>query len=89
MLMARRFTPYVTQLFQMLGSAVVPGSSQANMYFELYSGTALFQAASMLQDLKLGQYTKLPPRKTFTIQMVGTIVYVPPREPPPYSLKRI
>jgi uncharacterized oligopeptide transporter (OPT) family protein len=68
------FTPYVTQLFQMLGSAVVPGSSQANMYFELYSGTALHQAASMLSDLKLGQYTKLPPRVTFVVQIVGTSV---------------
>jgi uncharacterized oligopeptide transporter (OPT) family protein len=68
------FTPYVTQLFQMLGSAVIPGSSQANMYFELYSGTALGQAASMLSDLKLGQYTKVPPRVTFVVQMAGTIV---------------
>jgi hypothetical protein len=59
----------------MLGSAVVPGSSQANMYFELYSGTALKQAAGMLSDLKLGQYTKLPPRTTFSVQMAGTIVY--------------
>jgi hypothetical protein len=68
------FVPYVTQLFQMLGSAVVPGSSQANMYFELYSGTALGQAAVMLSDLKLGQYTKLPPRITFTVQIIGTSV---------------
>jgi hypothetical protein len=60
----------------MLGSAVIPGSSQANMYFELYSGTALSQAAGMLRDLKLGQYTKLPPRTTFSVQMAGTIVYV-------------
>jgi hypothetical protein len=66
--------PSVTQLFQMLGSAVIPGSSQANMYFELYSGTALNQAASMLSDLKLGQYTKIPPRVTYIVQMVGTIV---------------
>jgi uncharacterized oligopeptide transporter (OPT) family protein len=44
------------------------------MYFELYSGTALNQAAFMLQDLKLGQYTKLPPRVTFTVQLVGTSV---------------
>jgi hypothetical protein len=62
----------------MLGSAVVPGSPQANMYFELYSGTALNQATVMLQDLKLGQYTKLPPRTTFSVQMAGTIVYVVP-----------
>jgi hypothetical protein len=28
----------------------------------------------MLQDLKLGQYTKLPPRACFTAQMIGTCV---------------
>jgi hypothetical protein len=44
------------------------------MYFELYSGTALHQAASMLSDLKLGQYTKLPPRVTFVVQIAGTTV---------------
>jgi hypothetical protein len=28
----------------------------------------------MLQDLKLGQYTKVPPRWTFAFQMAGSIV---------------
>jgi uncharacterized oligopeptide transporter (OPT) family protein len=68
------FTPSVGILFHMLASAVIPGSSQANMYFDLYSGVALNQATGMLSDLKLGQYTKLPPRATFVVQLVGTTV---------------
>jgi hypothetical protein len=28
----------------------------------------------MLADLKLGQYTKLPPRNTFAVQLAGTVV---------------
>ncbi|CCM02024.1 uncharacterized protein FIBRA_04100 [Fibroporia radiculosa] len=68
------FTPAISNMFQMLGSALIPGSSQANMYFELYSSQTLVQAAGMLGDLKLGQYTKLPPRTTFSVQMAGTIV---------------
>jgi len=68
------FTPVISNMFQMLGSALIPGSSQANMYFELYSSQTLVQAASMLGDLKLGQYTKLPPRTTFSVQMAGTVV---------------
>ncbi|KAI0730217.1 OPT oligopeptide transporter [Fomitopsis betulina] len=64
----------ITNLFQILGAALVPGSSQANMYFELYSSQAVLQASGMLSDLKLGQYTKLPPRSTFAVQMAGTIV---------------
>lgn len=66
--------PGFDQLFQMLGSAVIPGSSQANMYFQLYSSVSLAQAQFMLSDLKLGQYIKLPPRATFIVQMVGTVV---------------
>jgi hypothetical protein len=50
--------PSFTNLYQILGSAVIPGSSQANMYFTLYSGNTLTQAVFLLQDLKLGQYTK-------------------------------
>ncbi|PCH44089.1 peptide transporter MTD1, partial [Wolfiporia cocos MD-104 SS10] len=68
------FTPVISNMFQMLASALIPGSSQANMYFELYSSQSLTQAAGMLGDLKLGQYTKLPPRTTFSVQMAGTIV---------------
>lgn len=66
--------PYMTPLFQMLGAALIPGSSQANMYFELYSSQALTQASSMLSDLKLGQYMKLPPRTTFSVQIAGTVI---------------
>lgn len=84
------FKPVISNMFQMLGSALIPGSSQANMYFELYSSQSLKQAASMLGDLKLGQYTKctsqlnsvllvsdrdlVPPRTTFSVQMAGTVV---------------
>ncbi|KAF8512081.1 OPT oligopeptide transporter [Hysterangium stoloniferum] len=66
--------PNMTSLFQIIAAALIPGSSQANMYFELYSSRGLTQAAAMLSDLKLGQYTKLPPRVTFMVQIVGTVV---------------
>ncbi|KAH9924915.1 OPT oligopeptide transporter [Fomitopsis serialis] len=65
----------VQNLFQILGAALVPGSSQANMYFELYSSQAILQASSMLSDLKLGQYTKRSsPEGDFSVQMAGTVV---------------
>jgi len=32
------------------------------------------QGLLLLQDLKLGQYAKLSPRATFTMQMIGTLV---------------
>ncbi|KAH9941493.1 OPT oligopeptide transporter [Amylocystis lapponica] len=90
------FTPGISNLFQMLGSALIPGhrrptwcavlhsnsakSTDARhlprhiQYFELYSSGSLGQAVGMLSDLKLGQYVKLPPRTTFSVQIVGTVV---------------
>ncbi len=44
------------------------------MYVNLYGNTTAYQTMYMLQDLKLGQYTKLPPRLTFAAQMAGSIV---------------
>jgi hypothetical protein len=33
---------------------------------------SLYQAKNMLKDLKLGQYTHLAPKCTFTMQVIGT-----------------
>lgn len=58
----------------MLGAALVPGNSQANMYFTLYGSNTVSQARGLTRDLKMGQYTKLPPRVTFIVQLAGTVV---------------
>ncbi|KAK4052813.1 hypothetical protein OIV83_002100 [Microbotryomycetes sp. JL201] len=68
------FNTDVQQLAQMLGAAIVPGNSQANMYFTLYGSNTVTQARGLTRDLKMGQYTKLPPRTTFVVQTVGTVV---------------
>ncbi|GAA6061462.1 hypothetical protein JCM10212_005665 [Sporobolomyces blumeae] len=68
------FPTDVQQLAQMLGAALVPGNSQANLYFTLYGANTTDQAIGMSADLKLGQYTKLPPRATFGVQCIGTVV---------------
>lgn len=44
------------------------------MYANLYGNSTTWQVLYMLQDLKLGQYTKIPPRWTFAAQMTGSIV---------------
>ncbi|SCZ99587.1 BZ3500_MvSof-1268-A1-R1_Chr3-1g06126 [Microbotryum saponariae] len=58
----------------MLGAAIVPGNSRANLYFTLYGANSTSQALGLTRDLKMGQYTKLPPISTFVCQVVGTIV---------------
>lgn len=44
------------------------------MYVNLYGNSTAYQTLAMLQDLKLGQYTKIPPRATFAAQMAGSII---------------
>lgn len=44
------------------------------MYVNLYGNSTAYQTLALLQDLKLGQYTKLPPRATFAAQMAGSII---------------
>ncbi|KAI5476165.1 hypothetical protein MNV49_000383 [Pseudohyphozyma bogoriensis] len=58
----------------MFGAAVVPGNSQANMFFTLYSSDSVTQAMNMAVDLKLAQYTKIPPWTTLGMQILGTVV---------------
>ncbi|KAF6763837.1 peptide transporter MTD1 [Ephemerocybe angulata] len=68
------FSPNIQSLVQMLGACMIPGNPQANMYFTLYGYNTLDQARGLIRDLKMGQYTKLPPRVTFTVQSVGALI---------------
>ena len=68
------FTVSISSLVQMIGAYLEPGRPVANMYFTLFGHNSVSQALLLLVDLKLGQYAKLPPRCTFTMQLVGTLV---------------
>lgn len=68
------YAPSIEFLIQMLGGAVIPGKPVANMYFTLYGYQPVYQGYHLLRDLKMGQYTKLPPRVTFYCQIMGSIV---------------
>ncbi|KAN0076946.1 OPT oligopeptide transporter domain containing protein [Tylopilus felleus] len=59
---------------QMVAGYLHPGKPMANMYFVLYSYNTVSQAGFLLGDLKIGQYVKLPPRATFTAQVIGTLL---------------
>ncbi|KAH8922321.1 OPT-domain-containing protein [Atractiella rhizophila] len=51
-----------------------PGLPIANMVFKIYSVQSLLVAITFIQDLKLGHYMKVPPRVTFLIQIVATLI---------------
>ncbi|KAH7106538.1 OPT superfamily oligopeptide transporter [Auriculariales sp. MPI-PUGE-AT-0066] len=59
---------------QILAAFIHPGQPITVMYANLYGSSSCLQTLSMLQDLKLGQYVKLPPRATFAAQMAGSVV---------------
>ncbi|KAG8217851.1 OPT oligopeptide transporter [Butyriboletus roseoflavus] len=61
--------PSIQTFVQLIAGYLYPGKPMANMYFVLYSSTTL-----LLRDLKIGQYAKLPPRATFTAQIIGTLL---------------
>ncbi|KAI0819456.1 OPT oligopeptide transporter [Trametes gibbosa] len=57
-----------------LAAFVHPGKPVAVMYVNLYGNSTAYQTLAMLQDLKLGQYVKIPPRATFAAQLAGSII---------------
>ncbi|KAF9463568.1 oligopeptide transporter [Collybia nuda] len=61
-------------LAQIIPGTLLPGNPLANMVFKAYSVQTLTEATSFVQDLKLGHYIKVPPRATFLVQLVATIL---------------
>ncbi|KAJ5085087.1 Sexual differentiation process protein isp4 [Penicillium argentinense] len=50
-----------------------PGRPMAMMLFKTYGYMSMYQGMYFSQDLKLGHYMKIPPRVTFSAQMVAGI----------------
>ncbi|KAF8150467.1 OPT oligopeptide transporter protein-domain-containing protein [Mycena galopus ATCC 62051] len=61
-------------LAQIIPGSLLPGNPLANMMFKSYSVQTLTEATSFIQDLKLGHYVKVPPRASFLVQLVGTLM---------------
>ncbi|KAI0330064.1 OPT oligopeptide transporter [Cubamyces sp. BRFM 1775] len=68
------FQIQIKHAMHILSAFVHPGKPVAVMYVNLYGNSTAYQALAMLQDLKLGQYTKIPPRITFAAQLAGSII---------------
>lgn len=52
----------------------LPGHPIANVTFKTYGYISSTQCLTFLSDLKLGHYTKVPPRAMFWVQIVGTFL---------------
>jgi OPT family oligopeptide transporter len=68
------FSVPITGLIQLIGGYLHPGKPVANMYFVLFGANAEAQALTLVESLKLGQYGKLSPKCTFTVQIMGTML---------------
>lgn len=60
-------------LAEFVGGAAYPGNYLAMLFFKTYGVITCSQAISFASDLKLGHYSKIPPRVMFASQTVATI----------------
>ncbi|PLB50880.1 OPT oligopeptide transporter [Aspergillus steynii IBT 23096] len=61
-------------LSKMLAGLAIPGKPVGNMYFAAWSHNVISNAVNLSNDLKMGEYLKIPPRVMFLTQIYGTIL---------------
>ncbi|CAF4501158.1 unnamed protein product [Rotaria socialis] len=59
---------------EFIAGVAIPGDPLVNVTFKTYGYITQAQALTLISDLKLGHYTKIPPRAMFITQLVGTII---------------
>ncbi|KAJ3949836.1 uncharacterized protein N0V96_000968 [Colletotrichum fioriniae] len=58
----------------MLAGLILPERPIGNMYFAAWSHNVISNAVNLSNDLKMGEYLKIPPRVMFLTQIYGTII---------------
>ncbi|KAI1084287.1 OPT-domain-containing protein [Whalleya microplaca] len=61
-------------LAEFIGGSWVAGNALAMNFFKSFGYVTCAHAVSFSNDLKLAHYVKIPPRQTFSSQMVGTLI---------------
>ncbi|KAI8050581.1 oligopeptide transporter [Syncephalis plumigaleata] len=61
-------------LSELIGGYLIPGRPIANATFKCFGYMTMFQCLVFIEDMKLGHYMKIPPRKLFVVQLWGTII---------------
>ncbi|OJJ78095.1 hypothetical protein ASPBRDRAFT_114757 [Aspergillus brasiliensis CBS 101740] len=61
-------------LSKMIAGLMLPGRPVGNMYFAAWSHNVISNAVNLSNDLKMGEYLKIPPRTMFLTQIYGTIL---------------
>ncbi|KAJ1674567.1 hypothetical protein EV182_003018, partial [Spiromyces aspiralis] len=66
--------PTLGVLAEFIAGYMLPGDPIGNVTFKTYGYITMFQAISLVSDLKLAHYMKIPPRHVFICQVVGTVI---------------
>ncbi|KAI8388651.1 OPT family small oligopeptide transporter [Radiomyces spectabilis] len=66
--------PGLNVITELIIGYALPGHPIANVTFKTYGYISMAQCLTFVSDLKLGHYTKIPPRAMFAVQMVGTFL---------------
>ncbi|EHA49202.1 peptide transporter MTD1 [Pyricularia oryzae 70-15] len=61
-------------LSKMLAGLIIPERPIGTMYFAAWSHSVISSCHSLCNDLKIGEYLKIPPRDMFLTQVYGTIL---------------
>ncbi|KAK3328179.1 OPT oligopeptide transporter [Cercophora scortea] len=61
-------------LSKMLAGLMIPEKPVGNMYFAAWSHNVIANAVTLSNDLKMGEYLKIPPRVMFLTQIYGTVL---------------
>ncbi|KAH6632556.1 OPT oligopeptide transporter [Chaetomium tenue] len=61
-------------LSKMLAGLILPERPIGNMYFAAWSHNVIANTVNLSNDLKMGEYLKIPPRVMFLTQIYGTIL---------------
>ncbi|KAL1885467.1 hypothetical protein Plec18167_000961 [Paecilomyces lecythidis] len=61
-------------LSKLLAGLILPGRPVGNMYFACWSHNTISNTVNLCNDLKMGEYLKIPPRVMFVTQCYGTIL---------------
>jgi OPT family oligopeptide transporter len=61
-------------LSKMLAGLMIPERPVGNMYFAAWSHNVIANCVNLCNDLKMGEYLKIPPRAMFLTQIYGTII---------------
>ncbi|RDW65079.1 OPT superfamily oligopeptide transporter-2 [Coleophoma cylindrospora] len=61
-------------LSKVVAGLMLPGRPVGNMYFAAWSHNVIGNAVTLSNDLKQGEYLKIPPRVMFLTQIYGTVL---------------